>query len=468
MGEEHGEKVQGVKEGEWPAEALGPLLTPRLNKYIPHEPTDKQAALLLLDNREILYGGAAGGAKSDALLMAALQYVEEPGYKAILFRKTFADLSLPEALMDRAFEWLGGTDAKWDGTNKTWRFPSGATLSFGYLDNKNDVYRYQGAAFHFIGIDEVTQIRPFDFRYLFSRQRRLAGVQIPLRYWCAGNPGGEHHEFYLNRFRPDKIGNREAMMYQGRIFIPSKLKDNPYIDAKSYIESLMHLDPITRRQLLDGDWTARHGGSIFKREWFKVVPELPSNCLQVRGWDLAASEDEEAARTAGVKLARDGQRIYYIAHCVSGRWTPGKRDNVIRQTAMADTKSVRVFLEEEGGSGGKAQVEALTRFLPEFWVRGIKPTGDKVTRAGPVASAAEIGNVRIVDGPWVQEFLDRLESFSDEINVDEVDALSLAYNELVEIRTARPPVLKEKDDEQVRRERLAKLADPGDGLASPY
>ena len=109
-----------------------------MNPFIPHEPTVKQRQFLALSGEEAFYGGAAGGGKSDALLMAALQYVEEPGYSAILFRRTYADLALPGALMDRAAEWLAHTDAKWEGTRKAWTFPSGAMLVFGYLDNERD------------------------------------------------------------------------------------------------------------------------------------------------------------------------------------------------------------------------------------------------------------------------------------------------------------------------------------------
>lgn len=130
--------------------SLQRLLTPRLTKYIPYTPTPKQAAFLLMnDSKEILYGGAAGGGKSVAQLMAALQFVDIPGYSAILFRKTYADLSLPGALIDMSKQWLmpfvESKEIKWSEKDKRYDFPSGATLNFGYLESANDCYRYQGA-----------------------------------------------------------------------------------------------------------------------------------------------------------------------------------------------------------------------------------------------------------------------------------------------------------------------------------
>ena len=102
-----------------------------LGQYIPHTPQPKQQTFLGLDCREALFGGAAGGGKSDALLMAALQYVHLKDYHALLLRKTYQELALPGAIMSRSHEWLDHTDAHWSGDNKRWTFPSGATLSFG-------------------------------------------------------------------------------------------------------------------------------------------------------------------------------------------------------------------------------------------------------------------------------------------------------------------------------------------------
>jgi hypothetical protein len=198
--------------------------------------------------------------------MAALQYVEVPGYTALLLRRTYADLALPGALMDRAADWLRPTAARWREKEKTWLFPSGATLSFGYLETESSKYRYQGAEFQFCGIDELSQWSESAYRYLFSRLRRLKGSEVPIRMRAASNPGAE---WVKQRFL---IEGPEA----GRVFVPARLADNPHLDQAQYRRTLQQLDPITRRQLLEGDWDARPEGALFKREWFEIVAAVPA------------------------------------------------------------------------------------------------------------------------------------------------------------------------------------------------
>lgn len=225
-----------------------------MTKYIPQAPTVKQAAFLLLPVIEAFYGGQPGGGKSSALLMAALQYVDVPGYSALLLRRTYADLALAGALMDRARSWLAGTDAQWNEQRKIWRFPSGATLTFGYLENANDKYRYQGSEFQFIGFDEVSQFTETQYRYLFSRLRRLTGSVVPLRMRSAGNPpttaDGQWVKNHFVLHRPKNV-----------IFVPSGLDDNPHLDKEEYLSSLSHLDEATRNSLFD--WFASVEGLVF-------------------------------------------------------------------------------------------------------------------------------------------------------------------------------------------------------------
>lgn len=399
--------------------------TLKWSPYIPHKPTPKQLAFLLLDNLEVLYGGSAGGGKSDALLMAALQHVDVPGYAALLLRRNYADLALPGALMDRAGQWLGGTAIRWQAAEHTWRFPSGATLTFGYLDNPNDKYRYQSAQFQYLGWDELTQFTEDSYRYLFSRLRRLETADVPLRVRAASNPGGIGHEWVRQRFL---IEGRE----EGRVFIPARLQDNPFLDRASYVASLSELDPVTRAQLLDGDWTARKAGSKFRREWFSLVDDLPGPMPQLRYWDLAATEarpGQDPDWTAGVKMGQFAG-LWYVLDVRRARATPGAIEDLIRQTAQLDGYDVAVRMEQEPGAAGKSLVAHYQRHvLVGYDFRGIPSTGAKELRANPLSAAAEAGNIKLLRGPWVGALLDELEAFLQAgYHDDQVDALAGAFS----------------------------------------
>lgn len=203
---------------------------------------------------------------SDALLMAALLFVDVPGYAALILRRTYADLALPGAIMDRAAEWFRPTVAHWQDDTKTWIFPSSATITFGYLQTEADKYRYQGAEFQFVGYDELPQFTETQYTYLLSRLRRLSASPVPLRQRGAGNPGGIGHEWVKARFIDTTTG---------RPFIPAKLIDNPHLDQVAYRESLAGLDDVTRAQLEDGNWDVQPSGGYFQRSWFTIVDALP-------------------------------------------------------------------------------------------------------------------------------------------------------------------------------------------------
>lgn len=393
------------------------------NPWIPHDPTPKQAEFLLLDDLEGFYGGAGGGGKSEALLMAAAQYVEVPGYAALLLRRTYADLALPEALMDRAREWWTGK-ARWNDKEKTWTFPSGATVTFGYLENENDKYRYKSAAFQSLFFDELTQFSQTQYTYLFSRLRRLQGSQVPLRVRSASNPDGPGHDWVFQRFIV------EGPKY-GRPFIPARLEDNPHIDAETYRKSLENLDAVTRAQILDGDWFARPSGRMFKREWFEIIDSAPAGIGWVRFWDLAATEQKPGKDpdwTAGSKVG-EYKGVYYVANVVRVKTTPGGVEALIRQTAELDGREVEVWMEQEPGSSGVNTIDHYARtVLKGFAFRGHKTSSSKISRANPVSSAAQAGNVKLVRGPWVNAFLDEAEAFPNpSVHDDQVDSVSGAF-----------------------------------------
>ena len=410
---------------------------------------------------EALYGGAAGGGKSDALLMAGLQFADVPGYNAILFRRSYQDLALPEALMDRAAQWLGGTEAHWSAVNHTWTFPSTARLAFGYLETDQDKFRYQSAEFQFIGFDETTQFPEPRYRFLFSRLRRLAELPVPLRMRGASNPGNIGHDWVKRRFLPwlrclacgdeQQVAKAEIVKecpkchsvniridaVEGHIFVPAKLQDNPNLDQKSYIRSLNQLDPITRRQYLEGDWTAKHGGSKFQRSWFTIVGEAPANATRVRFWDMAATTPRQGTDpdyTVGAKVALS-EGVYYIEDIRRFRKTPREVEREIRLTAELDRikhgNNITTIMETEPGSEGISLVDHYQRnIMVGFVFRGHRTTGDKELRANPFSSASEAGNVKLVRGAWINGFLDEAEGFPLGGHDDQVDAVSGAFERL--------------------------------------
>lgn len=224
--------------------------------------TAKQAHLLSDDAREILFGGAAGGGKSVGMLLAAAQYLAEPRYAALILRRTFKQLTKSDSILSIAKDWWGGrADVRYTADTYTFTFPGGSTLEFGHMEHEDAKYNYQGGAYRFVGFDELTQFTEPMYTYLFSRQRREAGVNIPLRTRATANPGGVGHDWVKRRFIDPQTRDPRAA------FIPAKLADNPNLDRESYVESLSFLDSLTRQQLLAGDWDAVEGGR-FRREWF--------------------------------------------------------------------------------------------------------------------------------------------------------------------------------------------------------
>jgi predicted phage terminase large subunit-like protein len=397
-------------------------LTPNETPFCPEEPSLNQKVFLRTHSLEALFGGAAGGGKSSALLMSALQYVDVPGYSAILFRRTFADLSLPGALMDRFKSWMSNyDDIHWNSNTFIATFPSGARISFGYLNNVNDYLRYKGSEFQFIGMDEVTEIRESDYRYLFSRLRRPASgpvSQIPLRMRCASNPA------------PNWVRQRFIVegMQEGRIFVPSKLTDNPGIDAVSYRQALQALDPIERRRLEEGDWWSTTLGSLFDRTSFVIIdsnelPPITSSARVVRFWDLAASEptpsNPDPDWTVGTLMLLD-EGISYILDVRRARVKGEKVEQLMAQTALEDGHGVAIRMEQEPGSSGKALADQYARYvLPGYDFSAIRSTGDKETRARPFAAAVANGNVRIVRAPWLSSWLDEFSSFPESCDHDD-------------------------------------------------
>jgi phage terminase large subunit-like protein len=226
---------------------------------LPRENAKQRAFLLLTDVNEVFYGGAAGGGKTYATLIAAAQFVDVPGYSALLLRENFSDLNQPGAWIPLSKSWWLNTEAEWRGGEHRWYFPSGATVTFGYLANDDAVYQYDTAAYQYIAIDELVQHSEWRYTFMFGRMRRprLGPLsRVPTRMRSASNPGGKGHEWVYKRFIDPRT--REP----GAVFVPARVEDNAgNMDVEAYKrDSLSKLDPLTRRQREEGDWTAISGG----------------------------------------------------------------------------------------------------------------------------------------------------------------------------------------------------------------
>lgn len=427
------------------------------NRWIPHKPTGKQAMFLAHDAvSEILYGGAGGGGKSDALLMACLQYVDTPGYAALFLMPSLADLMQPKAGMSRAREWFRQTPQRphWSDSSKTWTFPSGATLTFGYLEDEGSKQRYRTAEYQTIVFDELTRFREIPYRFLFSRRRKLKGTNVPLRTRAATNPGGKGHEWVKQRFIPDDYLHTSTddrfhhiWWKQERLFVPARIEDNPYLDADEYRASLAQVDPVGRAQIEHGDWTA-HAGGRFQRQWLRwwkaygtsfVLDGRLVNADQVRirllTVDAAASIVDTADYTVISAWALLGSGDLLWLDCLHGHWEvpdiPGQIARMFEQYRCTQAAI-------EGGGTQKGIVQLCQRHprLGPTAVREVTPEGkDKLVRARPALNLAASGKLWLPAShpPWLDEALGELLRFTGDPKQDAHDDVvdALAYAALV-------------------------------------
>lgn len=403
-----------------------------------------------MPEEEAFYGGAAGGGKSEALLIGAAMYLEESDYHSIIFRKKRQTLKLEGGLIPRSKEWWLGKGPRWNGETYTWTFPKGPTVAFGYLNHEDDYVQYGSTEYQYIGFDEVTEIREFDYRFMFSRLRRTRAQEaagIPLRVRAAANPIGPGVVWVKRRF------NLPEGHVPGRPFVPASLEDNIHLDRESYERSLARLDPVTRRRLREGDWEIRDLGLLFQRSWYEGVTSYPAGMRAVRYWDKASTQRRKGtdpAYTAGVLMATGGQGTFFILDIKHVQGTPKQVEDLIKQTAQLDKRrtdlqrlsSVFIYIEQEPGSSGVDVVDHYRRnVLQGYPFYADKVTGSKVDRAAGFSSASEAQNVFIYLGSLegkeagvadVDGYLDELEAFPEGFHKDRVDASTGAFNMLTQ------------------------------------
>ena len=395
---------------------------------------------------EVLYGGQAGGGKSEALLVEALRHVHVPGYRAILFRRTFPELR--QSLMERSHELYPRLGGVYRVHENVWLFPSGARIYFGHMESRNSHYQYQSAEVAYIGFDELTTFEDEQYLYLFSRARSAAGV--PVRVRAATNPGGVGHEWVkariIDKMEPGvvawftRVGEVDTEVERGergalsRQFIPATVQDNPQLLAADplYVERLRALPLVERERLLNGNWSITPRGNVFQAEWFKVVKAPPDSVRRwVRHWDLAVSVRSSADFTAGalVGLAEDGVLCIADMRRFRSEWPDTRRQivDVVREEPGVTLAVEKVAFQLAAVQDLRRDPALVNTALVE-----VTPDRDKLARAYAWSSRAEAGKVVLVDGPWVPGFINECVAFSGDgaTHDDQVDAVSGAVQAL--------------------------------------
>ena len=416
------------------------------NQWIADNPYPKQQQFLLLsDIREVFYGGAGGGGKSQALWYGALQYVHVPRYAALILRRRYTDLSLPSSLMNRSKALLAGTAAKWHEQTKTWSFPDGGTITFGYLENDGDKFRYASAEFQYIAFDELTHFKEDQYTFLFSRLRRNLSMPVPPRMRSASNPGSIGHDWVKRRFIDPETRDPDT------VFIPASIADNPGMDRDDYRRSLRHLDPLTRQQIEDGNWDAAPGGR-FKRDWFRYWRQ--------QGDYIECGDDRYDFRTSRVFLTVDpaASSSDVADYTVISVWNQTPRGDLVWLDCIRVRKEIpdivpliqQQVLRWKPSTVGIESVMSNTAVLqlalraknPSIPARPLNPMGrDKLVRATAAMNFAAMGRIwlpaRVGQFPMdavMGELLRFTGNEKEDAHDDIVDSLSYA----VEMMTTMP------------------------------
>lgn len=329
-------------------------------------PQRRQADFLARFEDEALYGGAAGGGKSEALVAEALRQAHIPHYRALILRKTYPELS---ELIDKSQRYYRGAfpSAQWSEARHMWRFPSGAKIYFGAMQHTNDRFKYQGRAYDYIAFDELTHFTQDEYLYLLSRNRASGpGTRVYLR--ASANPGGIGHGWVKARFLTPappmqtiwedvQVRTPDGAVHtarRSRIFVPSTVFDNQILlqNDPAYAARLAALPDADRRALLYGDWDA-FAGQVFSewradpahyadRRYTHVVDPFPIP----RGWRVVRGFDFGYSRPFSVgwwAISPDGAlcRIRELYGCTGTpnegvRWEPARIAREIKKIEQDD------------------------------------------------------------------------------------------------------------------------------------
>lgn len=414
------------------------------------------------------YGGAAGGGKSYGLLLEPLRHFNNKDFGAVIFRRTSKQVHNEGGLWDESFKLYRQLGAHPREARLEWVFPAGWSLSFAHLEHEKNVYDWQGGQIAFIGFDELTHFSEKQFWYMVSRNRSMSGVPAYIRGTC--NPDVDSWVRKVIDWWIDDNGYPiparsgvlrwfirldDAMIWadsaeelkatyghdqlpKSFTFIPSKLTDNQILMEKDpgYLANLRALSRVDRLRLLEGNWNVRaSAGTMFRREWFRVIDAIPSGWISaIRYWDRAATipnpSNPDPDWTRGVKMYRYPDNTFIVSDLRSIRGTPRDVEKLVINVASHDSTSIQIMSQTDPGSAGKSEAAHFIRMLSGYNVETETLSKDKITRAKPFSAQCEAGNIFVLRAPWNDEFFTELENFPDGVHDDIVDALSGGFNKL--------------------------------------
>ena len=326
-----------------------------------------QTDFLAAPEIDVLYGGAAGGGKSYAMLVDPLRYAHRAAHRALILRRSMPEL---RELIDKSRELYPQAfpGCKFREVEKLWNFPSGAKVEFGFLERDADVYRYQGQAYSWIGFDEITHLpTEFSWNYLASRLR-TTDSEIKPYLRCTANPGGIGAHWVKKRYVTPMIPNESFEGSDGlsRKFIPARLEDNPYLSYDGrYEQMLQALPEVQRRQLLEGNWDITEGAAFteFDSNVHIITPfDIPLGWERLKGIDYGYAS--ESACIWGAVDPTDGTLIIY-RELYQKNLTGVDLASVITRMEVQDPYSVQGVLDTSAwartGTTGPTVGETLQR-----------------------------------------------------------------------------------------------------------
>lgn len=459
-------------------------MTSQQPEVVEIRPQPRQEQFLSCPADIVIYGGAAGGGKSWALLMEPLRHIGNKDFGAVIFRRTIPEITNEGALWDEAAKIYPLLDGKPNNNDKQYTFPGGGRISFSHMQHETDKERWKSSQIPLIEFDQLETFTASQFFYMLSRNRSMCGVTPYNRNSANPQPGwlADFLDWWIDDEGwaiPERSGvirwmvrindatfwgDTKQEVYDAHkipglpdddpkqpiplsvTFILSTVYDNQkLLEADpGYIARLQALDYVDRQRLLGdgkrgGNWKVKPAaGKIFNKAWFEIVPAVPAGGRELRFWDLAATAKKTADYTASCK-GKIIKGIVYILDATNDQIDPASTDAAMKNTASQDGLNVPIRFEQEGGASGKRDAHHIVTAFPGYDIRGIPPQGDKITRAKPLAAQALTGNVKLLSGSWNDRWLNHMHGQPDLDHDDEMDAASGMYNELVKLGAPQKP-----------------------------